>query len=220
VNAQAWLVEFGRPGAAAMAAERVRIAQRIAAQNAAQHESDSPPAPAPVVLVSERVSDSRLDDLPTNAAAVLRTARAHGWQASAYRSIAIVAAKGLVRVATIRASRHDERLWCGWWHGDFQHGWYFSAVSSIEALGWARLPDVMPGPAPVQQLTVKVLGALIRERGGKIRAGARRDDLVEMARELGITSAPVPPPRRGVLDAIEGIQLSRDTSSGPGGIGR
>lgn len=131
-DAAAWLAEFARRELAWRAA-RQAFWDELAARSA-------PPkvvVAAPVVLTPGR--EIEVESAPASARRVVSAALACGWATRLVRSVAADPGRGIVEVVTVRARRHDERLWAAWRNGAFDVSWYIGP-SGLERVGWARLP--------------------------------------------------------------------------------
>ena len=133
MDAAAWLAEFERREQV-WYDERQALWDRLAAQRAVV-----PVAVAgPVVL--EGGHDVEADDgvVPDSARRVAAAASAAGWAVRIVASVAADPTSGIVTVVTVRARRHDERLWAAWNRGGFDVGWYVGP-GGLERLGGQRL---------------------------------------------------------------------------------
>lgn len=175
----------------------------VGARIAAELHPAVPVAPRPVVLSSIEL-DPDAPGLPAGARAVARVGLATGWAVRARYAIAIDPHKGRVETAALVCSRHEERCWAAWWGGGFECGWY-----GLERLGWARLKDgYSAAPVPIATLSVVAMKATAAGLGIKVPSTLRKDGVVDYLAKMGVTSVPRPKPVRGVLDALEGIQIS------------
>ena len=136
-------------------------------------------------------------------------ALAAGWSARIVASLAAVPRTGLLAVVTVRARRHDERLWAAWWNGSFDTGQYLRAGGQVEKLGAERMSLAPLAVTQVEAMTVSQIKTLAAERGIKIPSKYAKAAVIEYVKMQGL-AASMPPPRvRGVLDAIEGLHLAR-----------
>src|SRR5512147_146224 len=142
MDAAAWRAEFARREAQ----WRFERAMHWASISAERAPAASKGEVTPVVLESWEADE---DDLPTTAQRVVSRAQAAGWTTRMVASIAAVPSIGLVNVVTVRARRHDERLWTAWRNGGFDVAWY-SGPSGLERLGWARLGGARKTPLKVR----------------------------------------------------------------------
>jgi hypothetical protein len=200
-----WLAHFD----AQEVAWKTRQREAIEARLAAKHGSGPGRAAAPVVFEAGHELDSGSDDLPRDARRWASLAQACGWAARLVGSSAADPGKGVVEVITLRAARHDERVWAAWWRGAFDVAWYL-APAGLEKLGARRVMvhDPRASSVPIESLGVKALLVLIKERGIVIPTKDRgRDRIVAELLVRGVTHATPPAPTRGVADALEGIRL-------------
>lgn len=187
------------------AAMHARVGARITAE--LHPEFDSRSVVVPVVL--EPAADV-LGDVPVVACGrALTAALAAGWDARVTRAVAAVPRTGLLTTYALRARRHDERLWACWWNGAFEAAQYFRAGSQVEALGGQRMAAMVSAAVPVEGMSLAQIKSLAAERGIKIPSKFKKDQVVAHVRAAGLVFAPAPPPRRGVLDALEGLHLAR-----------
>lgn len=135
----AWVEAFAAAGRAAMAAEIERIATKIRGDDDVRSGARCAAlVGGPVVLERGREIDAQSQACPASARRVVAAAGGAGWQARTVRALAADPRKGLIESITVRARRHDERLWAAWWNGSFQHAWYLGA-GGLEQLGMARV---------------------------------------------------------------------------------
>lgn len=148
MDAAAWLAEFARlqvQREQVWRAERGALWDRVGASQ--KHELHSSDVGKPVVLETREADE---DDLPTSAQRFAARAAATGWATRMVASLAAVPTSGLVSVVTVRARRHDERLWAAWRNGSFDAAWY-SGPTGLERLGMVkskvrrRIVDVIEG---------------------------------------------------------------------------
>lgn len=213
MDATEWLAHWAAAEARYLG-ERDERYRRIAAKIKAELHPEPRVAPAPVVLVgaTEVESDScPVDSVRTAVAA----ARGTGWAVRVTLARAFeVSARGkggVVESYAVRCARHDERLWAAWWNGAFECGQYFrrGGTGGVELLGGSRMGAWAPGAVSVDAMTVVQIRALAVERGIKIPSKYAKAAIVEHVKALGLVAADAPPPRRGVLDALEGLHLTR-----------
>jgi hypothetical protein len=181
VHAAAWLAEFDRRGeefrAAAAARHRALGPMRAEVRAVAR----------PVVLEAGREVDVDADQdrVPSSALRLAAGAGAAGWAVRVMASSAADPTRGLVNVVTVRARRHDERVWAAWWNGSFDVAWYVGPTG-LERLGWARLGGK-------RKIPLKVRGVLDVIEG--VRGPKQWVDLLEhqeMARATGLISQAFP----------------------------
>lgn len=133
VRADEWRARFAEQR---WRAERDELWARIGGERESDSERRSS---ATVVLRPAHEAGSV--DIPVSAARVETAALAAGWAARVVRSVAAVPRTGILRVVTVRGSRHDERFWAAWWQsGDkpasFECAQYLVRGSAIERLGF------------------------------------------------------------------------------------
>lgn len=170
-------------------------------------------APAPVVLVPAVEVES--DSCPVDAVrAAVGAACGAGWAVRVTFARAFeVSARGkgaVVESFAVRCARHDERLWAAWWSGAFECGQYYRrGAGGVEMLGGTRMAAWTPAAVSVDMMTVPQIKELAAEVGIRIPSKYNKAQIVEHVKTLGLSAAPAPPPRRGVLDALEGLHLTR-----------
>lgn len=173
----------------------------------------SNPSSGPVVLEAAR--EVEIDSCSVAACRrVYVAALGTGWTARITRALAAVPRTGLLETYAVRARRHDERLWACWWNGAFEAAAYWSP-SGIETLAGERMSLVPPAVTPVDAMTVPQIKSLAVDRGIKIPSKFKRAQVIEHVKAAGLTCSIPPPQRRGVLDAVEGIRLTRHVVSAP-----
>ena len=89
----------------------------------------------------------------------------------------------MLRVVTVRARRHDERVWAGWVNGAFDTGMYLAGGAPIERLGWARIT----GKRKVPLKQRGVLDVIEGIRGP--RQWIEHFEAQDLARAVGLISA-------------------------------
>jgi len=150
--------------------------------------------------------DDALLDIPRDARLLIAAALAAGWKTKCIRTVAALPSMGAVTAITVRCARHDERVWGSWWNGSFDSGQYVRAGQKIERLGVQRMKAQSSGPLPLTDLPVPKLKEMLRERGIKIPASVKvKVGLIQLLLNAGVTSGSADPPRRSVLDAVEGL---------------
>ncbi len=143
MDAAAWLARFAEVDDAWRTAAALRhrlMGERIARELHPVAESHSRFG-GTVILEPGHEIDSESDGVPSSARSAGVSALALGWAVRHVRSVAAVPRKGVCTVVTLRARRHDERLWAAWWQiGDnparFDCAQYWRAGAPIELLGW------------------------------------------------------------------------------------
>jgi hypothetical protein len=209
MDAAAWLAWFAEREQAwigASVAFRVGVAAKIEVERAPKDiRKDWEHA----VVLDMKVVD--LDgEMPNAPHRVALAALAAGWSGRGVRAVAAVPGKGVVESWSVRAARHDERVWASWWNGAFDAGQYYrrGAGEAMEVLAGDRMGQWNPGAVlAVESMTVPQIKTLAAERGIKIPSKYAKAAVIEHVKALGLASAAVPKPRRGVLDAIEGLHL-------------
>jgi hypothetical protein len=149
--------------------------------------------------------DDALLDIPSDARRLIAAALATGWRTKCIRTVAAVPNKGVVTAITVRCARHDERVWASWWNGSFDSGQYVRAGQQIERLGADRMKTRSSGRVPLDSLLVPQLREMAKTHGIKLKAGSKKIDIIAALMLAGVMSAVADAPRRGVLDAVEGL---------------
>ena len=205
MDAAEWLAQFDRIGEEYRAGRQAHW-DRCAARGRPVVVARA----APVVL---EVGRDWADDEPVTpkaAAGMASLAKACGWwPVRVVVSVAADPGKGLLRVVTVRARRHDERVWAGWVNDAFDAGQYLISGASIEQLGGVRMSSASLASTSVDAMTVPQIKNLAAERGIKIPSKFKKAEVIEHVKAAGLTAAVPPAPRRGVLDVIEGIRGPR-----------
>lgn len=204
MDAAAWRARFAVEAEVRYRAERDALWSRIQRDLASAIVA---PTNRPVVLEPAREVES--DSCSVAAARrALSVALGAGWAARLTRAVAAVPRSGVLESYALRARRHDERLWATWWGGAFNSAGYWSR-GGFEVLGGERMSLAPPAVVPVDAMTVGQIKALAIERGIRIPSKYAKAAVIEHVKALGLVAS-LPPPRvRGVLDALEGIQLTR-----------
>jgi hypothetical protein len=199
-----WLAYFHARQARWSARQHEEIARRLAEK----YEASSRAVAVPVVFTPGHEMAPDSDGLPRDAHRWVNLALACGWSARLVGSTAADPMKGIVMAITLRAARHDERVFSAWHNGAFDVAWYVTRAG-LERLGARRLSQgTLVASAPIESLPVKALLPMIKERGISIPTKDRnRDRIVAELLIRGVTHAVPPDPVRGVADALEGIRL-------------
>lgn len=184
MDAAAWLAEFAEQQAQREGQWRYERAMRWA-------EISAKAAPPVVVeakpIVLEAGHDVEVDDdvVPRSASAAARLGIAAGWAVRVVASSAAVPSRGVVSVVTVRARRHDERLWAAWNSGGFDTGWYVGP-GGLERVGGVRMSTL-----------VKLALAAADRAAAKATI---------IPYKIGPSGPSKPVTTRGVLDVIEGVR--------------
>lgn len=206
-----WLARFADDGRAQIEAEHERIGAKIHA--APEIEAQ------PTIVVLERAHQIEPDDprVPTAARVLCAAALSLGWAARVLLSVAADPARGLLVCVTVRCARHDERLIAAWLNGRFDSGQYLRSGAALESLAADRAKAALfaGGAMAIEGFTAARLRELARERGVKIPSTAKKAEIIERLRAVGVSSGAIVPPRRGLLDAIEGLHLTRQSVMSP-----
>jgi len=208
LDAAGWLAHWADAEARYLA-ERDERYRRIGALRNLD-SAGANPSSGPVVL--EPAHEAELDLCPVAACRrVAAAAGACGWTVRLTRAVAAVPRVGVLESWAVRCARgSDERLWACWWNGAFNAAQYWRVgAPAVEILGGDRMGTWAVGPTPVESMTVAQIKSLAIDRGIKIPSKFNKDAVIEHVKAHGLASAPAPRPLRGVLDAIEGLQLTR-----------
>lgn len=202
-----WLAYFDEQARAWAAARHESISRSLAEK----YRTNLVSVAAPFVFEPGHEIDSGSDDVPVTAARLVETAQACGWATRLVASSAADPTKGAVRVLTLRAGRHDERVWAAWRNGAFECAWYVGPTG-LERLGVKRMSCEAAaggGAVSVDSLTVAAMLEVAKEHGIVIPSKDRRKDLIVAALMVnGVREVKAPRPVRGVADALEGIRIS------------
>jgi len=180
MDAATWLAEFDRRGEV-FRAEREEMHRVVGGKIRRELHPELVRAAGPVVL--EAAHEVESDSCPVSACRrVYVAALGAGWAARITRALAAVPRTGLLETYAVRAARHDERLWACWWNGSFNAAQYWSPGGQVEILA-----------ATDADTRVKIA-----------YAAAARATRIPLA-----IGPPKPVTMRGVLDAVDGIRLTR-----------
>jgi hypothetical protein len=202
MDAAAWLAEFARREQV-WRDERQALWDRLGAEQRRVQDELSHVA-MPVVLTPGHEIEVDDEAVPRSARAVAKAGIAAGWAVRVVASSAAVASVGVVSTVTVRARRHDERLWAAWNRDGFDTAWYVGP-GGLERLGGQRLATLAKSAmtrankAGVEVKAPEVRGVLDVIEG--VRGPKQWVDLLErqeMDRAVGLISA-----------AFPGLQLTR-----------
>jgi hypothetical protein len=133
MDAAAWLHEFARREQV-WRDERQAFWDRLGAERHREARVEA----MPVVLTPGHEIDVDDEAVPRSARAVAKAGIAAGWAVRVVASVAADPGRGILSIVTVRARRHDERLWAAWNRGGFDTAWYVGP-GGLERLGGQRL---------------------------------------------------------------------------------